>query len=64
VALLTIQPICRDPDDDKVVATAIAGEVDYLVTEDNDLLTAEVSSILEQEGIQTISVNEFIKQLG
>jgi uncharacterized protein len=25
--------ICRDPDDDKVIATAIAGKVDYLVTE-------------------------------
>jgi putative PIN family toxin of toxin-antitoxin system len=61
---ITIRPICRDPDDDKVIATAIAGQVDYLITEDNDLLTAEVNSILALEGIQVISVNEFVKQLG
>jgi len=56
--------ICRDPDDDKVIATAIAGKVDYLVTEDNDLLTPEVAELLRSAGIATISADALIKQLG
>lgn len=31
-------PICRDPDDDMVLATAVAAEADCLVTGDKDLL--------------------------
>ncbi len=31
-------PPCRDPNDVMVIATALAGEIDYLVTLDNDLL--------------------------
>jgi putative PIN family toxin of toxin-antitoxin system len=31
-------PICRDPDDDTVLATAVAGNCDCIVTGDNDLL--------------------------
>ena len=30
VDLPTIAPICRDPDDDKVIATAVYGSVEYL----------------------------------
>ena len=30
--------ICRDPDDDIVLATALAGRADLIVTGDNDLL--------------------------
>ena len=29
---------CRDPDDDKLIETALNGEADYLITGDNDLL--------------------------
>jgi len=32
------QPICRDPDDDAVLAVAIAANVDFIVSGDNDLL--------------------------
>jgi len=31
-------PVCRDPDDDIVLATAVAGACDCLVTGDKDLL--------------------------
>jgi len=31
-------PICRDPDDDKVIATAIAADADVIITGDKDLL--------------------------
>ena len=33
------QPICRDPDDDEVLATAIAGQADLIISGDNDLLS-------------------------
>lgn len=32
------QPICRDPDDDEVLALALAAQVDFIVSGDNDLL--------------------------
>ena len=34
-------PICRDPDDDLVVATARTGECDAIVTGDQDLLVLD-----------------------
>lgn len=33
------EPVCRDPDDDHVIATAIAGDSACIVTGDDDLLT-------------------------
>ena len=33
-----VEKICRDPFDDYVLATAIEGSVEYLVTADKDLL--------------------------
>lgn len=33
------EPICRDPDDDDVLALAIAAEADLIVSGDDDLLT-------------------------
>ena len=32
------QPVCRDPDDDWVLATAVAGDAEVIVTGDPDLL--------------------------
>ena len=33
-----IPPVVRDPKDDIIVATAVAGQADFIVSEDNDLL--------------------------
>ena len=42
VAPVTLdQPVCRDPDDDMVLATALAGACDCIVTGDKDLLVLE-----------------------
>lgn len=35
---ISIQPICKDKDDDRIIACALAANADYLVTGDADLL--------------------------
>ena len=37
----TIPRICRDPDDDRLIACAVVGEADVIVSGDNDLLALE-----------------------
>ena len=50
------QQICRDPDDDAILGTAVAGNADCIVTGDSDLL------ILERfEGVDIISPSEFAR---
>ncbi len=34
----TVTGVCRDPEDDRILGCALAGEADYLVTGDEDLL--------------------------
>lgn len=50
----TVTGICRDPDDDAVLACALAGEADYLITGDADLLTLK-----HFEGIRILSLRRF-----
>lgn len=38
------QPVCRDPDDDEVLACAIGAQADFIVSGDADLLSVEVHS--------------------
>jgi putative PIN family toxin of toxin-antitoxin system len=47
--------VCRDPDDDKVVAAAIYGLADFILTVDEDLLAPEVAVALEEMGILVTS---------
>ena len=63
VVLPEIPRVCRDPDDDKVVATALFGEVDYLITADDDLRTPEIIVLLDEAGITAISTDELIALL-
>lgn len=56
-------PLCRDPDDDKVIATALQGSVDYLLTTDEDILTSDIRSLLARSGIRIATIDEFITQL-
>lgn len=47
-------PVCRDPDDDWVLATAVAGTCECTVTGDKDLL-----SLGEHRGIRILAPNTF-----
>lgn len=48
------QPVCRDPDDDRILGTAVAGQADCIVTGDKDLL------IFRQfQGIDIVSPRDF-----
>jgi putative PIN family toxin of toxin-antitoxin system len=49
-----IDKICRDPFDDYVLAAAVSGKVDYLVTADKDLLVLE-----SHKGIMIVTPKDF-----
>ncbi len=48
--------ICRDKDDDWVLAAALAGRVEIIVSGDNDLLTLK-----EFQGIKILTPRQFIE---
>ncbi|HEX9670444.1 MAG TPA: putative toxin-antitoxin system toxin component, PIN family [Thermoanaerobaculia bacterium] len=52
------QPACRDPDDDWVLATAVAGEAEVIVTGDGDLL-----DLRSYRGIAILSPRAFLERL-
>lgn len=56
--------VCRDPDDDILIETAVLGLADVLVTRDDDLKgAAEVTDYLEAAGIAVLSVRRFLAAL-
>jgi putative PIN family toxin of toxin-antitoxin system len=50
----TVQGVCRDPDDDAILACALEAEVDYLVTGDADLLELKTF-----KGIHIVTPRDF-----
>ena len=54
----SIPAICRDPEDDKFLAAAMAGSVRFIVTEDMDLLDIGI-----YEKIAIISAEAFLRLL-
>lgn len=55
VEISPIPEVSRDPKDNKFLATAVASEADYLVTEDTDLL-----DIKEYQGVRIIKAETFL----
>jgi len=47
--------VCRDPDDDHILAAAISGKCDGIITGDKDLLVLK-----SYEGIEILSPRDFI----
>ncbi len=58
VELVTIPPNCRDPKDLPVLAMAIDGKADIIVTGDDDLRT-----VMATYNIQLLGVNSFLECL-
>ena len=48
------QPVCRDPDDDQILGTALIGQAECIITGDKDLLVLQ-----QYEGIQIVSPSDF-----
>lgn len=58
-------PTCRDPKDTGLIATAVGGQADYLVTADRDLLDdPALIQALTQVGVRVIAPQSFFKLLG
>ena len=53
--LPVLQGITRDPDDDMIIACAVAASADYIVSRDRDLL-----DLGEYQGIQIVSPEAFM----
>jgi len=53
------QPVCRDPDDDAVLALAVSARVDWVVSGDDDLLVLH-----SYASIPILSANQALRQLG
>lgn len=51
---IEVPRVCRDPDDDAVLAIAVAGAADALVTGDGDLLDLKT-----HHGVRIVTVAEF-----
>jgi putative PIN family toxin of toxin-antitoxin system len=58
VILTSIPAVSRDPEDDKFLATAKAGDAGYVVSADRDLL-----DLGEYEGIQIVTAEAFLEVL-
>ena len=51
---IKVTDICRDADDDNIIACAVAAKADYLVTGDSDLLV-----IRSYQGIKIVTPRDF-----
>lgn len=55
---VVVSGVATHPEDDLVLATAVSGQVDYLVTLDRQLL-----SLGEYQGVRIVSTREFLAAL-
>jgi putative PIN family toxin of toxin-antitoxin system len=56
--------LCRDPDDDVVIETALSGGAEALVTRDDDLKApTDLVALLEERGVAVLSVRRFLAAL-
>jgi uncharacterized protein len=53
-----VRGICRDPDDDKFIAAALAGGADFIVSGDRALL-----DVGTYQGVQIMNPSNFLKNL-
>ena len=53
-----IPRVCRDPNDDMILACALAAEADYIVTRDKDLLVLK-----KYQNVEILTPEKFIQQV-
>jgi len=58
-----IRAVPSDPDDDIVIATAVAGRADYIVSGDRDLLSLERYRVSESHSIPILAPARFLALL-
>lgn len=64
VEVITVPPNCRDPKDLPVLATAIDGKADIIVSGDDDLRADDLlRAVMASQGIQLLGVNSFLSRL-
>ena len=64
VDLSTVPPHCRDPQDHPVLATAIDGYADAIVTGDDDLRAdEELRTAMEQYGVALWGVDSLLEHI-
>ncbi len=70
IAVVQLVPIsgefrlCRDPDDDIILETAIRGNASYVVSRDEDMTRdLDLIDALRERGIETITVQRLIDRL-
>jgi len=57
--------LCRDPDDDVLLETAIVGGATHIVSRDEDITRdLELLAQLEKRGIKAMTVNRFLAEVG
>ncbi len=54
-------PVCRDADDDNILATALAGQCECIITGDKDLLVLQKFNAIKIVNPATFAVNEGIE---
>jgi uncharacterized protein len=56
--------LCRDPDDDVVLETAILGEAQFVVSRDDDIKRdLDLMTHLRANGVEVVSVAQFLALL-
>lgn len=56
--------ICRDPDDEVVLETAVLGQAEFVVTRDDDLKAdADLVAALQDRGVRVVTVRAFLNEL-
>jgi len=56
--------LCRDPDDDILIETAVLGNATHIVSRDEDITRdAQVAHYLEERNIQAATIHRFLNML-
>ncbi len=56
--------VCRDPDDDLILETAILGKAQYIVSRDDDIKRdPDLMAHMEAYGVTVLSVQQFLEKI-